>query len=50
MDKNMMEAIAQNLLNKVGTLEYQNTLLQVENDSLKKQLADADKDKKGETK
>ena len=48
MDKNAMEAIAQNLLNKVGTLEYQNTLLQVENDSLKKQLAD--KDKKGEEK
>lgn len=48
MDKNTMEAIVQNLLNKVATLEYQNTLLQVENNSLKKQLAD--KDKKGEEK
>ncbi len=48
MDKNTMEAIVQNLLNKVGILEYKNTLLQVENDSLKKQLAG--KGEKGEEK
>lgn len=35
MNKDNAEAIVQNLLNKVGALEYQNTLLQVENDRLK---------------
>ena len=29
MNNNNAEAIVQNLLNKVGALEYQNTLLQV---------------------
>lgn len=47
MNNNNAEAIVQNLLNKVGTLEYQNTLLQVENESLKKQVAKDDK-KKGD--
>ncbi len=40
MNNNNAEAIVQNLLNKVGALEYQNTLLQVENESLKKQIPD----------
>ncbi|MGM9909648.1 MAG: hypothetical protein ACI31O_07440 [Limosilactobacillus vaginalis] len=47
MNNNNAEAIVQNLLNKVGTLEYQNTLLQVENESLKKQVSKDDK-KKGD--
>ena len=47
MNNNNAEAIVQNLLNKVGALEYQNTLLQVENESLKKQLSKDDK-KKGD--
>ena len=47
MNNNNAEAIVQNLLNKVGALEYQNTLLQVENDSLKKQVSKDDK-KKGD--
>lgn len=47
MNNNNAEAIVQNLLNKVGALEYQNTLLQVENESLKKQVSKDDK-KKGD--
>lgn len=47
MNNNNAEAIVQNLLNKVGALEYQNTLLQVENESLKKQASKDDK-KKGD--
>lgn len=47
MNNNNAEAIVQNLLNKVGALEYQNTLLQVENESLKKQLP-KDNKKKGD--
>lgn len=43
MNNNNAEAIVQNLLNKVGALEYQNTLLQVENESLKKQVSKDDK-------
>lgn len=43
MNKDSAEAIVQNLLNKVGALEYQNTLLQVENESLKKQIPDKKK-------
>ena len=45
MNNNNAEAIVQNLLNKVGALEYQNTLLQVENESLKKQVSKDDKNK-----
>lgn len=45
MNNNNAEAIVQNLLNKVGALEYQNTLLQVENESLKKQVSKDDKKK-----
>lgn len=47
MNNENAEAIVQNLLNKVGALEYQNTLLQVENESLKKQASKDDK-KKGD--
>lgn len=47
MNNNNAEAIVQNLLNKVGALEYQNTLLQVENESLKKQVS-KDNKKKGD--
>ena len=47
MNNNNAEAIVQNILNKVGDLEYQNTLLQVENESLKKQVSKDDK-KKGD--
>lgn len=43
MNKDNAEAIVQNLLNKVGALEYQNTLLQVENENLKKQVSDKKK-------
>ena len=43
MNNNNAEAIVQTLLNKVGALEYQNTLLQVENESLKKQFPDIKK-------
>lgn len=43
MNNENAEAIVQNLLNKVGALEYQNTLLQVENESLKKQASKEDK-------
>jgi hypothetical protein len=47
MNNENAEAIVQNLLNKVGVLEYQNTLLQVENELLKKQASKDDK-KKGD--
>ena len=47
MNNNNAEAIVQNLLNKVGALEYHNTFLQVENESLKKQASKDDK-KKGD--
>ncbi|MEK1370674.1 hypothetical protein HC014_08045 [Limosilactobacillus fermentum] len=43
MNNENAKAIVQNLLNKVGALEYQNTLLQVENESLKKQAFKEDK-------
>lgn len=43
MNNENAEAIVQNLLNKVGALEYRNTLLQVENESLKKQASKEDK-------
>lgn len=43
MNNENAEAIVQNLLNKVGVLEYQNTLLQVENELLKKQASKDDK-------
>lgn len=43
MNNENAKAIVQNLLNKVGALEYQNTLLQVENESLKKQASKEDK-------
>lgn len=43
MNNENAEAIVQNLLNKVGALEYQNTLLQVENESLNKQASKEDK-------
>lgn len=46
MNKDSAEAIVQNLLNKVGALEYQNTLLQVENEQLKSKLNS--KEKKGD--
>lgn len=46
MNKDNAEAIVQNLLNKVGALEYQNTLLQVENEQLKSKLNS--KEKKGD--
>lgn len=42
MNNQDAKAVIQNLLNKVGVLEYKNTLLEVENEQLKKQS-----DKKG---
>lgn len=39
------QAVIQSLLNKVGILEYKNTLLEVENDKLKKQITNKKGDK-----
>lgn len=43
MENNDSQAVIQSLLNKVGILEYKNTLLEVENAKLKKQDKKDDK-------
>ena len=45
MENNDSQAVIQSLLNKVGVLEYKNTLLEVENDKLKKQVTNKKGDK-----